>query len=616
MTSARVTSPATIETGGPLPSVAEADAPRTRRWPLAPIAVIYVLLACLADLGAWLHGVGHTVQSVGGADLPEELWFLAQTPWAIVHGVNPLHNAYLNYPAGINLMDNTSMPLMGLLAFPVTALANPAASYTVLTVVSIAISAFACCVMVHRFVHWWPAAFAGGLVYGFSPLAVGEGNGHLFLLMDPIPPIVVILLDRILRTKEGSPATNGAVLGLSLAAQLYISAEFLTSLCVMAVSAVLVAALLLARSGAFDTRAAVRAAGSAAAVFAAIGGIGVFYALAGPDHISGPAQPVDVIGPLSSDPVGLVVPTVNQKFSFGAASYGDSLVAERGADYRPTVIDAAENGTYVGVPLLLLLVGTVIVLRRRWYVVFAAGLAAWAMLLSMGPRLHIGGHLTPVRLPFDLLAHLPVLDSEVASRFVEFFWLFVAVVLAAGLHHVRSAVSHRWHGEARNFVADLGAVAVGAVALFPLVPAWPYATGPYRVPTWFTEQARALPVGTPVLVYPLSNSSDASSMQWQAAAEMRFKMVGGYAIFTGPARHATFASEYSRLQMTLSLCSLGETLPTDPNSVRGQLRSWRIQDIVVDQAATGSGCARRLFEAALGPPSGSGGMWVWTQLQR
>jgi hypothetical protein len=242
---------------------------------------------------------------------------------------------------------------------------------------------------------------------------------------------------------------------------------------------------------------------------------------------------------------------------------------------------------------------------------FAGVFAAWAMLLSMGPRLHVGGHLTPVRLPFDVLAHLPVLNSEVPSRFVEFFWLFAAVILAAGLREVCEVARRAFGpGRLRHWPA-VTTTAIAGLALFPLVPNWPYASQPYKVPAWFTHEAKALPLGTPVLVYPLANSSNASSMEWQAAADMHFKMVGGYAIFSGPDRHATFASQYSPLQMDLALCSMGDPVASSPADVRETLRRWGIRYVAVSPPAAGARCARQLFEAALGPARSSGGMWVW-----
>ena len=43
-------------------------------------------------------------------------WFLAWTPFALLHGHNPFFTNYIDFPVGVNLAANTSVPLLGLLA--------------------------------------------------------------------------------------------------------------------------------------------------------------------------------------------------------------------------------------------------------------------------------------------------------------------------------------------------------------------------------------------------------------------------------------------------------------------------------------------------------------------
>ena len=93
--------------------------------------------------------------------------------------------------------------------------------------------------------------------------------------------------------------------------------------------------------------------------------------------------------------------------------------------------------------------------------VFAALMAAATMLLSMGAYLHVDGHRTHVPLPFIVLAHLPLLDSGSASRYVSLFWLFAALILVMTLdgctgppcrgsgRRVGGGVPHRRRGRAR-----------------------------------------------------------------------------------------------------------------------------------------------------------------------
>ena len=61
----------------------------------------------------------------GAGDPAQMSWFLAWTPFALGHGLNPFFTNYIDYPLGVNLASNTSVPLLGLLAAPVTLRAGP-----------------------------------------------------------------------------------------------------------------------------------------------------------------------------------------------------------------------------------------------------------------------------------------------------------------------------------------------------------------------------------------------------------------------------------------------------------------------------------------------------------
>ena len=54
--------------------------------------------------------------------------------------------------------------------------------------------AFSMCIVLRRWTAWWPAAFVGGLLYGFSAYFTVYGSGYLFLVFVPIPPVILLLL--------------------------------------------------------------------------------------------------------------------------------------------------------------------------------------------------------------------------------------------------------------------------------------------------------------------------------------------------------------------------------------------------------------------------------------
>ncbi len=117
---------------------------------------------------------------------------------------------------------------LGIVTAPVTWLFGPVASLNVIDVASPLLSALAMFWLLRRWLSWAPAAFAGGLFFGFSPfilvsLALAHPN---FGLLAPVPLIVGCLDDLFLRRRR-RPGTVGIVLGLLLVVEFSISVEIL-----------------------------------------------------------------------------------------------------------------------------------------------------------------------------------------------------------------------------------------------------------------------------------------------------------------------------------------------------------------------------------------------------
>ena len=128
----------------------------------------YVVLAVLAywptmplDANNLPHPLG-----AGAGDPAQMSWFLAWTPFALGHGLNPFFTNYIDFPRGVNLASNTSVPLLGLLAAPVTFALGPVASFNLLMRIALAGSATSMFLVSRRWVSWWPAAFGRGWYTG------------------------------------------------------------------------------------------------------------------------------------------------------------------------------------------------------------------------------------------------------------------------------------------------------------------------------------------------------------------------------------------------------------------------------------------------------------------
>jgi hypothetical protein len=86
------------------------------------------LLFLLAAAYNYSHFLGDPQHGlIGGADGVAYAWYLEWVHQGIVHGHNPFVSVALNAPTGVNLMWNTSIILLGFVAFPVVV--NTAASF-------------------------------------------------------------------------------------------------------------------------------------------------------------------------------------------------------------------------------------------------------------------------------------------------------------------------------------------------------------------------------------------------------------------------------------------------------------------------------------------------------
>ncbi|MDP3711111.1 MAG: hypothetical protein Q8R60_01335 [Mycobacteriales bacterium] len=559
--------------------------------------LVYLLLACLGHLGAF-RGLSSQTHC-RCEDAPQTDWFLAWTPWAISQGRSPLFTDHLVAPEGVNLMWNTLLPLPGLLLWPVTAAFGPVAAHNLLSVLAFALSATAMWWAVWRWAPWWPARFAAGLLYGFSPYLVAQGRGHLNLSLVLLPPLVLVVLDELLVRRRRRPLVLGVLLGVVTAAQLLITEEVLASTFVMCVAGLVVLVVQQRRRvGWAHVERALTGLVVAAAVLFQLTVWPLAEQFGGERVVTEPVQDTSYA---AADLLGTVVPTVNQALGTDATiTWGGNV---------------SENGSYLGAPLLLLVVVIAVALRRRPEVRFfgCLGLVAWV--LSLGESLHVAGTSYDVTLPFRAVTALPVLHNLAAVRFSLHVVLCVAVLLAVGIDRARPALTGDRVPAGRRVL--VGAVAVAVVA--PLVPAWPYSFEPTRTPSYFSSSAvERVPEGAVAVTYPVPRFPGTAPMLWQAEAGFRFRMVGGYAITPLGDGHGTFVGGRTRVEDAFAAAANGRSLPTFVSGPLRELISMEMERagvttflVAVDEP--GADEARAWLERLLvrGPDEVVGGVAAW-----
>ncbi len=513
-------------------------ASRLRRWwpALVSLAIYALLASTLYGNHSWLSS--SQIPICACRDEAQEVWFLQWTSFALGHGHSLFFSSWLNYPSGVNLAINTSMPLLGVLGAPITWLHGPVATYNFLLRLGFVTSALSMCLVLRRWTTWWPAAFIGGLAYGFSTYMVGQGIGHAFLTFIPIPPLIFLMVDEIIGRRRWPARRAGMVLGLLCAAQYLISQEILAITVLGVLTTVALVAIAGRRQIGIVIRHVLVATGWAAGVAGLLIAYPAWMAIAGPQHIRGPPHTLTGLSGFVGDALGIIVPTHLQRFA-------PQSLASIGA--RFTGGSPVENGEYLGLPLLVLIAGFTIAYRRYRVLVLVTTLMVIAWILSLGRLLTVDGHVTAVRLPFDVLIRIPFVQDILPVRFSVLIALFGSAALAIGLDLLRRTLAVRPAGvpahrrsERRlagraGWVASATVLVLAAAVLAPLLPRDPFPSFPTGVPSLFTTPGLTrIPQNSVVLTYPYPVDPVLQGMLDQASAKMWFKIVGTDLFIPGP----------------------------------------------------------------------------------
>lgn len=510
--------------------------PDRRVWlPLVLAGCSYSVLSIVVWWNVWSnHPTTTTTCGCGDASL--FTWFMEWPAYALAHGLNPLYSTAMFHPTGVNLLSNTSVLAVGLVLAPVTWLFGPVASLNLALTLAPVLSALAMFVLLRRWVSWTPAAFVGGLFYGFSPLVlVSLTNGYLMIGMAVVPPLVVACLDELLCRQRRPPVVTGVLLGVLVTLQFFIGTE---ALIIMAIGVVIGVALIVS----FGVRAPRSLDGRLghATVGLVAGGITAvvllayptWFALAGPAHFSGQVWPGYKLGYYGSFIKDWVVPTTNSS-SF-------VRLAHRIGGYQGPWL----SGQYFGIGAAAVVLGGFIMWRRDRRLWLFGALTVISLVLALGAR-------KGLFLPWQWFAGLPLLQNVIPGRFIVITYLAVSVMLGLIVDHVhdsigtrittppattppaaaapRSTKEHDAHRAPR--AGWIVGVIVAAIALAPpgayLAAIVPMTTQPVALPAWFRTVAPRLGEHQVLLVLPAAYAGIQSAMTWQAVDRMRFSMVGG-----------------------------------------------------------------------------------------
>jgi hypothetical protein len=472
-------------------------------------------------------------------------WFIHWWPFAVQHHLNPLFTDYVWHPDGLNLAWTTSVPLVAFVMWPVTAAAGPILSFNIATVLAPALAAWTAFLLARYLSRRWLPSLFAGYFFGFSSYELGQMLGHLHLILIFLVPVAVLLCIARLRG-DLSRRVFVPALAVVLTAQLGISSEILATLCLMGAmtwAIYLRCAKPEAREPYWRLAWDIALAAPLTVLLASPYLYGVWLGMAHgqPFHTSP--------GVYSADLLNYFIPTRATLIGGSAHSIATRFTGE-----------TAEQGAYLGLPLI-----AIIAWYFRDHYRNAAGKALlFSMLLivilSLGPRLHIAEHLTPIRLPWHLLVKVPVVEQALPTRFGMYVALCASMIVALWMAEAKTS---------RQRIIRLVVASIAVLAIVPNVAIFPWLPWPSQ-PFFQDPQLAQAPGKRPnVLILPFSNLG--AGMAWQLDAGMSFTQATGY---LGPDPERGDTAFFKQLR-------LGEPGPSFGKDLKAYCLSHKVDYILV-----------------------------------
>lgn len=647
--------------GSKRPGLLRARLPRpgtkTKWLPILAAGCAYLALGFLASWQAWSQGVSHTG---AGSAFDPVLFYWSLGYFAHFLG-EPSHwftTTVLARPGGVNLLDNTSVPLLGVLTAPITLIWGPVASANVLTVTAIGSSGFTTFLLARQWTKNTLAGFCAGII---EIVAGNFGSsaafGHLMTLAFFVPPLLLLVAKRALENKSSKEQpsktwTQGCLFGVLLVIQFFISTEIFADEVLLTALAIVVCLALFWRQSSRVAKKAAKFFLTAIVTSLVLLAWPIWEAVEGPFHVTGPAHP-KLVGFGVRLPL-VVLPTSTKEHFF-------------------CLMDGLHHCTAtlppggLGIPLIAAGLTAMVITWHRPLARFASTMTLVSFLLAMGshPVFHAHGKAhAPIPLPFALLAHLPLLENLGPTRLMKFVALFLAIVIGFAIDELATwnhepcdepLANERSRTRAlpKSWLS-LGAVAVSLAALVPILPNFPYQQTTIRCPKFFTtEDVDAIAPGSVAVTYPFPSDTAlglpwSQAMLWQACSGFRFSLVGGYVLephdtvgeshaAAGKKAAPTFFPESRSLlartivppglpgssSATQLPSTLAEVLNGGPDKAHilaelaRELRKWKVDVVLISPKFPRSQDVTRLFTILLGePPTKRGGIRYWIGVRK
>ena len=428
------------------------------------------------------------------------MWSLAWWPYVFQHHVHPFLTRLIWAPYGINLAWVTCLPLLGILAMPLTTTLGPLATFNLIILILPPLAAFSAFLLCRKLSNSLLAAALGGFLFGFSPYMLGQFLGHLNqLLIFPLPLAIYLAIGRF--RGELSRVRFITLMTAVLSIQFLLVLEPFAIMTFVA-AVILLFALRVASSEERHYLLQLAFEIVAAYSFTAVLMSPYIYFYFAHGYPKVPLWPSDTF---SIDLLNLLVPT-----SVNAIGNLGQLRQITGA-FTGNIF---EQGACIGIPLFTIMFLWVRRHRSELATRLLVTTVVLSCILAAGPLLHIAGR--PVLpMPWLVIEKLPLLKSAIPARLIAYAFLALAIIFTL------------WFCDPRTGSREKAIGTFATLLLMMPNPSASFWATRAPLPTFFRDGSADRLLSRDDIVLPLPFGPSGMAMMWQAESGMNFRMASG-----------------------------------------------------------------------------------------
>ena len=453
--------------------------------------------------------ITHSIFTLG-SDPEIFIWSLKWWPFAVAHNLNPFLTKYIWYPSGFNLTWATSIPALALLFSPITYFLGAITSFNLIALLAPVLSATSMFYLIYVITRKYFPSLLAGYIFGFSSYELGQLLGHTHLYVTFCIPLLIMLF--ILRYQAKLKRHVYILLSaLLLVIQFAISTEIFATFLTFSVIGLLIFLVFSDKKTRILILKTTLDCGYSLVLSLVVLSPFLYYLLKGYKEFRSNADNIAKPSIYSADLLSYIIPTP-------VTAIGHSLFAKTVAKFEG---DFAEEGTYLGIPFILIFLYISIKKRKKLVYKSLAILFIFLVIAALGPVLYVDGKSKNLTLPWSIAEHLPLLSSAISDRFSMYIFLVLALLIGIWL----SAKTSK-----RNYLIKLLMVIIAIVFILPNTSI--YFWQPTPKPKLFQPNlvTRYIPKNSNVIILPYGYLGN--SMLYQSESGMDFTQSGGYIFYT------------------------------------------------------------------------------------